>query len=83
MSGTAEERIYADLTEILRDVFDDETLVATPELMADHVEGWDSFAHLRLILAVERHFGVDFAASQIATMTNVGDLARLVASKLP
>ena len=82
MSDAGRERIYAGLTAILREIFDDDTLVATPELMADHVEGWDSFAHLRLILAVERRFGVDFAAAQIASMTNVGDLAQLVASKL-
>jgi acyl carrier protein len=74
--------IYQKLTDILRDVFDDETLVATPELTADQVDGWDSFAHLRLIFAVEKSFGVKFSASQITSLMNVGDLATLISGKL-
>ena len=50
----------------MRDLFDDDSLVARPDLTADEVDGWDSFAHLRLILAVEQSFHVDFAASQIS-----------------
>ena len=52
--------VYQKLTEILRDVFDEDALVAVPELTADQVDGWDSFAHLRLIFAVEKSFGVRF-----------------------
>ena len=76
------EQIYQKLTEILQDVFDDDTLVARPDLTADQVLGWDSFAHLRLIFSVEKAFGVNFAASQIAALKNVGDLADLVGSKV-
>ena len=73
---------YARLTDILRNVFDDDELVARPDLSADQVPGWDSFAHLRVIFAVEKAFGVDFTASQIASWQNVGDLARMIQSKL-
>ena len=76
------DSIYEKLTGLLRDVFDDDTLVATPDLTAAQVEGWDSFAHLRLILTVERAFGVQFPASQISSLANVGELAELIASKL-
>jgi acyl carrier protein len=76
------DEIYKRLTEILRDLFDDDSLVATPELTASQVAGWDSFAHLRLMLTVERSFGIDFAASQITSLKNVGELAALIQSKL-
>ena len=76
------DEIYQKLTEIIRDLFDDDSLVATPDLTADQVDGWDSFAHLRLMLTVERTFGVDFAASQITSLKNVGELADLIQSKL-
>jgi acyl carrier protein len=78
----SKEAIYQQLTEIIRDLFDDDALVATPELTADQVTGWDSFAHLRLMLTVERTFGIDFAASQITSLKNVGELADLIQSKL-
>jgi acyl carrier protein len=76
------DAIYPKLTHILQDVFDDDELIARPDLTADQVEGWDSFAHLRLIFAVEKAFGVKFAAAQIAGLQNVGDLAELIDAKL-
>jgi acyl carrier protein len=75
------DKTYAELTEILRDVFDDDTLVATPELTAADVPGWDSFAHLRVIFSVEKRYGISFAAAQISALKNVGDLAALVEAK--
>lgn len=75
------DRVYEKLTEILREVFDDETLVARPELTANDVARWDSFAQLRLILSVEDAFGVSFTASQIAGLDSVGDLAALITSQ--
>jgi acyl carrier protein len=77
------DEINRRLSEILRDVFDDDTLEARPDLTADQVDGWDSFAHIRLITTVERSFGVKFAASQISALKNVGDLSNLIASKAP
>lgn len=76
------DAIYQKLTQILQDVFDNDSLVARPDLTADQVDGWDSFAHLRLIFSVEKAFGVNFAASQIASLQNVGDLATLINSKV-
>ncbi|MBV8726429.1 MAG: acyl carrier protein [Candidatus Eremiobacteraeota bacterium] len=77
----AVDPIYQQLTELLKDVFDDDTLVARSDLTADQVAGWDSFAHLRLIFSVEKKFGISFAASEITSLQNVGDLARLITSK--
>jgi acyl carrier protein len=76
------DQIYAGLTTILRDVFDDDELVARAELTADQVDGWDSFAHLRLILTVERTFRVRFSAAEVDSLKNVGELAALVQTKL-
>lgn len=73
--------VYDQLSQILRNLFDDDDLVATPELTADQVAGWDSFAQLRLIFAVEEAFGVKFAASEVGNLKNVGELADLVLAK--
>jgi acyl carrier protein len=75
------DEVYEKLTEILRDQFDDDTLTARPDLTADDVDGWDSFAHIRLMLTVEQSFQVKFSASQISALKNVGELATLIASK--
>jgi acyl carrier protein len=75
------DAIYPQLTTILREVFDDEALVARPELTADDVDEWDSLSHLRLVMTVQRAFGVKFSAGEIGQLSNVGDLARLIQTK--
>jgi acyl carrier protein len=74
--------VYDRLTTIMQDVFDDEALVAKPELTADDVDEWDSLSHLRLIMTVQKDFGVKFSASEIGDLHNIGDLAKLINAKL-
>lgn len=76
------EEIYSKFTTIFRDIFDDETLVASPTLSAKDVPGWDSLRNIRLVLTVEKAFGIRLTASEIGRLQNVGDLARLVQSKV-
>ena len=73
--------LYARLTRILREVFDDDGLVARPELSADDVDDWDSLSNLRLVMTVEKAFDVKFAAAEIGALMNIGDLANLIRSK--
>jgi acyl carrier protein len=51
------------------------------ETTASDVEGWDSIAHVMLVLASEREFGVRFDSSEIANAANVGEFADLLAAK--
>ena len=69
------------LTELLRDVLDDDEIVLTPETTARDVPGWDSLANVRLILAVEARYNTRFAAAEVARLRNVGELADLVAQR--
>ena len=78
MAGTA---IFDTLTRVIRDVFDNENLVATADLTARAVEGWDSLGNVRLFVEVERVFGVRFSATEISSMKNVGQLAELLERK--
>ncbi len=80
MKATLDE-IYPKLTEILRSVFADDKLEATPTLTAKDVAGWDSLRNIRLMLTIERAYGIRFSATEIGKLQNVGDLAELVRSK--
>ena len=79
---TAEESIYAELTEITRDLFDDDSLVLTPHLSAQDVPDWDEFNHLNLIAAVEDKFGISFATDELASTQDIGTLVALIEQKL-
>jgi acyl carrier protein len=73
--------IYEKLSVIFRDVFEDETLIAKPSLTADDIAGWDSLTNLRLVLTVQKAFGVKFTAHEITSLNNVGEIATLVQAK--
>jgi acyl carrier protein len=74
--------IYAQLTTIFHDLFDDDTLVLTPELTAADVPEWDSFNHINLIVAVESRFKVKFQTAELEQLHTVGHLASLIEAKL-
>jgi acyl carrier protein len=76
-----EDPILIRLTSIFREVFDDDDLVLKPELTANDVDGWDSLAHIRLILSVQKAFGVKFSAVEMSRLKNVGDLIALTKHK--
>jgi acyl carrier protein len=73
------------LQEIFRTVFDDDELTVTDTTTAADIDGWDSMAHINLIIAIEKQFGVSFSAAEIAALgkrgQNVGSIAQLLAAK--
>ncbi len=73
--------LYGRLTAIFHEVFDDDTIVVTPELTAADVPEWDSLSHIRLVLAVQKAFQIKFSAAQTAELKNVGELAGLIQAK--
>jgi acyl carrier protein len=76
-----QQEIYPRLTKIMRDVFDDDNLVVTPELTANDVEGWDSVSHITLIVAIEEAFGIKFKSAELEKMKNVGQLVDEIEKK--
>jgi len=49
---------------------------------ADQVPGWDSLNHINVILAVEKAFDVHFKGIEVLKCKNIGDLQKLVNTKL-
>lgn len=76
-----EAQIYARLTEIFHDVFDEGFAEVTPELSAKDVQEWDSLTHIRLILTVEKAFKIKFSTSEIGKLEKVGDLVALIKTR--
>lgn len=76
------QAIYAELTGIFHDIFDDDTLVLTPELTAPDVPEWDSFNHINLIVAIESRFKIKFQTAELEELHSVGELASLIEAKL-
>ena len=73
--------LYTRLTTIFRDVFDDDALVATPAMTARDVAEWDSLNHIRLLVTIEKAFGIAFTTAETSGFANVGQLVDAIAAK--
>jgi acyl carrier protein len=76
-----EPQIYSRLTGIFEDVFDEDSIEVSPGLSAKDVDGWDSLAHIRLILTIERAFKIKFTTSEIGQLQTVGDLVAIIKAR--
>jgi acyl carrier protein len=75
-------QILERIQNVVREQLDDDDIVLSLSTVANAVEGWDSLAHVRIIIAVEEEFGVQFHTSDIISLHNVGDLVDLVEARL-
>ena len=76
-----EDPILKRLTPIFQEIFDDDGLQLRAEMTASDIDGWDSLAHIRLILSVQKAFGIKFSAVEMSRLKNVGDLVALTKHK--
>ena len=65
------------LTELKLDDFE-----MKDETTATDVPGWDSLKHLNIILNVESNYKIKFKGLEMMRVQSVGDLQRLIDSKL-
>jgi acyl carrier protein len=70
------------LLDVFRDVFDDGALEIRDETVAADVAAWDSLNHVKLVVAIEEAFGIEFSNREIAAWETVGDMRRALAAKL-
>ena len=77
-----ESEILARVQEIVCYQLDDDSLTLAMDLKANDVPGWDSLAHVRIVIAAEREFGARFDTSEIVDLQNIGGLVQLIASKI-
>ncbi len=72
------EEIKTKLTEIFRDVFDDEDIEISDTTTADDIEEWDSLEHITLISAVEKAFKMRFTMKEVSSMKDVGEMMTIL-----
>lgn len=74
--------IMSRLTDLFRNMFDDDALILTPDTTAGDVPGWDSMAHIALMVEAEQRFGVKFQTVEMEELSNVGEFAALLRHKI-
>ena len=74
--------ILAKVAASIASVLDQPNLVVTMRTTADDVEGWDSFNHVNIVVAIESQFGISFHAAEVEELRAVGEFVKLIEEKL-
>ncbi|HXX18183.1 MAG TPA: acyl carrier protein [Candidatus Acidoferrum sp.] len=77
-----DSQVLTQLTEIIRDVLNNDTLTLTQETVAADVPEWDSFNHINIVVATEVKFGIKFKTAELEQVRNVGEFVALIERKL-
>lgn len=76
------KEIFEKLTEIFRDVMDNDEIVLEENTTAEDIEEWDSLAHVQLIERIEAVFGIKFSAKEMMSWDDVGEFVDSIIEKL-
>jgi acyl carrier protein len=76
------DEVRSKLKPIFESVLDVDDLDLRDDLSAGDIPEWDSLSHVRLLVTVERQLKIKFSNSEIEGLKNVGDLIRLVMTKV-
>ncbi len=68
------EEILAEVTDVIREEFEEDDIEVTEATTAADIKGWDSLAHLSLIHEIEGRFKIKFTMGEIQGFKNVGEM---------
>lgn len=75
------DEVLTKLSALVGDILDIDDLVLTDTMTAREVRGWDSLAHIHVILATESAFKIRFDTAEMAALPTIGALAELIQRK--
>jgi acyl carrier protein len=70
------------LTRIFREELDDGKLAITMDTDQSDLDSWDSLAHVRIVMGVERAYAIQFDVSEIENIKSVRGFYGAVESHL-
>lgn len=78
-----DEEILAVVVAQIRQETDNDDLAITPDMTASDVPGWDSLAHIRILLEIGAKLGVRIDIEQTYRAATIGDLLPIIRGAPP
>ena len=70
------------LTEIFREVMDNDEIVLNDETTSEDIEEWDSLSHIELIDVIGKELGVKITSMEFRGWENVGEMVDAILAKM-
>ena len=76
------QEIFKKVSDIFKEVLEDENIVISENQGAKDIDEWDSLIHIMLVVETEKTFQLKFLSSEISNWENIGDMITAIESKL-
>jgi acyl carrier protein len=73
--------IFNQLNEIFEDIIEEGPISLSDTSIVNDVRGWDSFANIHMIVAIEKNFNIRFTTEEILSWKNVGEMVDCILTK--
>ena len=78
-----DQEVLRAFGRILGDLLSSDPVSLTMETRRQDVPGWDSFAYINFIVAVEQELGVRFGVAEVESFENVGAILQRARALMP
>ena len=75
--------ILGQVTQVVRQVLEDDSIELQSNTVANQVAGWDSLTHVEIIVGIEKHFKIRFTSKEIQSFKSVGAMCDAISAKRP
>jgi len=69
------------IEKIFRDIIDEDNITISENSNSENTSGWDSFAHINIVMAIESEFKIKFGLGELEELKNVGEMIKLINQK--
>lgn len=80
--GEISVSLQAKVLQVAAKIFKTDQAVLSPTSSPENTQGWDSLAHMELILALEEAFGIRLSAKEIMQLSTLGNAEKIISAKV-
>ncbi|WP_276929322.1 acyl carrier protein [Herbinix luporum] len=74
--------ILSKLQEIMKNVFDDETIKINNNTKRSDISDWDSLSQIRIVLSIEKKFNIKMDVDKAVMIETVGEFVEEIEKKI-
>jgi acyl carrier protein len=76
------DEVFTKLTEVFRDVFDNDNIVLKEDTVSSDIQDWDSLEFINIVVAVMETFKIKFSIEDLKKLDNIGQLVTLILDRI-
>ena len=77
-----DQKILTEIQSIVHKVINDEKIFLKMDSIASEINGWDSLAHIRILVSIEKLYSIKFNLSEMQNLKDISEFVRLIKQKI-